>query len=342
MLKTDGCLWKERQRNVPLFVLSFVSTFCRIYTSKSSPATGRAAFAWTGRIRTGAVSENVPAARHPRNPDSAAAELGSRTLRRPAFLISIKSLVISRRGDYNLQHMKYLEETMKKAVLSLTIIAALVLSLSGCGNARPSENEAPAAEPQITADIRNSAEAEPQATPSEAEAPSVEPGRQDGERFEAVIVLEGMEETVQYEHIVNAGAGFEMDYDYESFARQSEADRERFLSTWDKPESPENYLEVTCSTEDADTVAASVSEELSKEYEILRDSRELDRAGSCIYIEASVIKGTNRMADQLQSVYIIPASDGCRIATAHYSVESAEGFGRRFAYMLNTLSVMAR
>ena len=40
-------------------------------------------------------------------------------------------------------------------------------------------------------------------------------------------------------------------------------------------------------------------------------------------------------------VYIIPAADGCRVATAHYSAEGAEGFGRRFHYFMETFSVIA-
>ena len=40
-------------------------------------------------------------------------------------------------------------------------------------------------------------------------------------------------------------------------------------------------------------------------------------------------------------VYIVPAADGCRIAAAHYSFESAEGFGRRFRYIMDTFSVLA-
>ncbi len=168
----------------------------------------------------------------------------------------------------------------------------------------------------------------------------VQIGRQDGERFEAVIMLEGMEEKVQYEHLRNAALGFEMDYDYENFQRLSEADRECFLSIWDDAAKPENYLEVTCRAEDADTVAADLREALSRDYELLEGARELEGAGSCIRIEASVIKGTNNMADQLQVVYIIPAKDGCLVATEHFSVEASEGFGRRFSYMLNTLTVL--
>ena len=164
--------------------------------------------------------------------------------------------------------------------------------------------------------------------------------REDGERFEAVIILEGMEETVQYEHIVNRTLGFEMDYDYESFERYSDPNQECFLSVWDGPGNPENFLEVSCRAEDAETVAAAVREELSGEYELTEGARELDRAGECIYIEASVLKGTNNMADQLEMVYIIPTADGCIVAAVHCAAEAAEGFARRCSYMINTISAL--
>ena len=80
--------------------------------------------------------------------------------------------------------------------------------------------------------------------------------------------------------------------------------------------------------------------ELSGEYDLTESARELDRAGECIYIEASVLRGTNNMADQLQAVYIIPAAEGCFVATAHYAAEGAEGFGHRFNYMLQTFSAI--
>ena len=217
---------------------------------------------------------------------------------------------------------------MKKTLFAFALSAALVLSMTACGKARTPESKAPADEPQVTA--------------SETSEPAAETGRQDGERFEEVIVMEGMEETVHYEHIRNDSLGFEMDYDYESFVRYTDANCERFVSTWDDQEHPENYLEVTYRAENAETVADAISATLSEDYDILRDSRELDCAGDCIRIEASVIKNTNRMAEQLQAVYIIPAPAGCRVATAHYSIESAEGFGRRFSYMMNTLSVIDR
>ena len=239
---------------------------------------------------------------------------------------------------------------MKKSIVTLTILAALLLSLSGCGSAQPAASPAPAAEPQTAADGQApAAESTPAPAPSEGQAapssPSdaaAAPARQDGERFEDVIVMEGMEETVRYEHIRNETAGFEMDYDYESFLRRSDAERECFLSVWDDPENPENYLEVTCGTGNAELVADAISATLSDEYEVYREVYDLDRAGSCIRLEASQLKGTNLMADQLQQVYIIPASDGCRIGTAHFSCEAAEGFGRRFSYMMRTLTVLDR
>ena len=170
-----------------------------------------------------------------------------------------------------------------------------------------------------------------------------EPGRQDGERFEDVILLEGMETTVRYEHVRDNALGFDMDFDYELFERHRESDREYFVSIYDLPEHPENYLEVRYSSEDARIVAASIGETLSKDYDISReDAFQLERAGSCIRIDASADVGGLTMPDQLQMVYIIPAEDGCRIATAHYSIEAAEGFGRRFRYMMDTFSAIPR
>lgn len=224
---------------------------------------------------------------------------------------------------------------MKKTLYLFVLSAALMLILVGCGKAPAAVTESSTPETATPA-------AESQSAVIETPAPSSVPGRQDGERFEDVIMLEGMEETVKYEHVVNKTLGIEMDYDYESFVRRSEADRERFVSVWDNAANPENWLEVTYSAESAAAAEASISETLSQEYELLKETRTLDRAGDCVRIEASVIKGTNNMAPQIQTVYIIPAPDGCRIATAHCAIEASEGFGRRFAYMLNTLSVISR
>ena len=222
---------------------------------------------------------------------------------------------------------------MKKELFSFVVFMTLVLSLAGCGTVPPAESERPVDEPQGTEDLYTE-------TPSAAETENV---RQDGERYEGVIRLEGMDRTVRYEHIVNKTVGFEMDYDYETFVRHSEAERERFVLAWDdNPANPEYYLEVIYSAEDAETAAAAISEVLSNDYEINRGTVELDRAGSCIRIGASEVKGGGYTADLMQMVYIIPADDGCRIATAHYGFDSSDLFGARFRAMVNTLSVIDR
>jgi len=227
---------------------------------------------------------------------------------------------------------------MKKHLIIFGISAALVLALSGCGSI-PATNTPAAESPAAVSSPLPAVET--QAAPVSTETPSA-PTRQDGERFETVIMLEGMEETVRYEHVRNDALGFEMDYDYESLTRQSFATCERFISLWDDPEQPENYLGVRSDTGDAELVADDIIADLSNEYEVTAEYRELAHAGRCIYLDASVIKGSDQLADQLQAVYVIPAPDGCRVATAHYSIEAAEGFGHRFAYMINTMTVMER
>jgi len=166
------------------------------------------------------------------------------------------------------------------------------------------------------------------------------PVRQDGERFEDVIVLEGMEEKVQYEHVRSSALGFEMDYDYENFVRVTDADRERFISVWDDPDAPENYLELRYSRQDAITAADEICGLLSDEYEVRRDDAfMLENAGSCIRIYADEVKGGGQMPEQLQTVYVIPAGDGCRIATEHCYIVESEGFSVRFRRMMDTLTV---
>ena len=234
---------------------------------------------------------------------------------------------------------------MKKTLLVCILCAALVCSLAACGKARPAGNMTPAAEPQATETPVPTAEPTEQPAPVETAQPQpapAAPARQAGEHFESTIMIEGMEEPVQYEHIRREDLGFEMDYDYERFTRTSEANREIFLSVWDDPENPEDFLELTFLPTDADTAAAFAGEALSRAYDITTVTRTLDRAGDCVRIEGSVIKGTNRMADQLQGVYVIPAPNGCIVATEHYFITEAEGFGKRFSAMLNTLSLLEK
>ena len=221
---------------------------------------------------------------------------------------------------------------MKRNFLTLLLSLTLTLSLAGCAFSRPVQSAAPTAEPA------GSAEEPADSEPADV---VVETGRQNGERFEKIILLEGMEETVQYEHVVRRAAGFEIDNEYENLVRRSEADRELFLSAWDDPAQPVNYLEVRYDTGNAELVASALNAGLAASYDTTLKETDLDRAGRCLRIEASQVKGGG-LANQLQTVFIIPAAEGCRIATAHYSREAAEGFGHRFHSMLQTLSVIDR
>ena len=226
---------------------------------------------------------------------------------------------------------------MKKTILSLLLAVAMMLSLAACG-AVSAGNNAPAAE----AESQTTASDDGQIIVEETPETPTQDERQDGERFEAVIMMEGMEETVRYEHIRREDLGFAMDYDYENFVRQSEGDRERFVSNWDDLADPQNYLEVSYDTGNANLVADAISAGLSDVYDLFQDERELDNSVKCLRIEASVIKGTNQMADRIQEIYIIPAGSGSIVARAYYAIEGAEGFGRRFAYMVRTLNTLER
>lgn len=221
-------------------------------------------------------------------------------------------------------------------VLSVALVSVLLLmmTLSGCGRndlaAEPVESDL-----NIDPIIPNES-----AEPLDATADTV---RQDGERFEAVIMLEGMEETVRYEHVRNETAGFELDYDYEMLERRGESNSECFVSRYDDPDDPENYLEVTYSAEDADTATEAVNAALLNDFDtVVMEPYTLDRAGSCVRISASDAKGGGVKSNSLRTVYIIPAVDGCRVATIHCTIESAEGFGARFSDIINTLSVINR
>lgn len=215
------------------------------------------------------------------------------------------------------------------AVLSAALVLVLLLALlAGCG-----KKDAPAETPEPAEPTETVESAEPTAAETDA-------ARQDGERFEATIVIEGMEETVKYEHIRNDAMGFEMDYDYENFVRQSEPGVERFVSVYDDPENPENYLEVRFNPQGTNTVADGIGAALSASYEIYReDAFALDGVGQCIRIDASADVGGKTMPEQLQAVYILSAPDGCRVATAHYAIVGSEGFGVRFRSMMNTFLV---
>ena len=228
---------------------------------------------------------------------------------------------------------------MKKIIATLFIFAALALSFAGCGKTPAAESKTPTAEPQVT----EAAPAPVETTPAaETPAPTPAPARQDGERFEGTFIFQGFEEIVHYEHIRREDLGFEMDYDYDLFVRQSGADYERFVYAYDDMTNPENYLEVRADTGNANLVADAMNATLSSEYDTTVVYRDMDNGEQCIRIEASVIKGTNQMAEQIEERYIIPAPDGCRIATGHYEAVDSEGFAKRLFYMVKTISAFDR
>ena len=248
---------------------------------------------------------------------------------------------------------------MKKTYLGIMLgIAVTALLIGGCGGSSTSgniENNIEAGDSKIEEneeprqdDIpeEKKEEEETKAEPVEEAGSEAEDetstGRKDGERFEDVIMLEGMEETVRYEHVINKKIGFEMDYDYESFERYTEAGSERFISVYDDPKNPESFLEVKFSREDPDSVYESIKSQ-SNGLEITeKESYDFDLAGSGIMFYINDDDGDFQASDPLQEVFIIPAGDGSLIATAHYTVEGQEGFGSRFAYIVNTIVVIDR
>ena len=214
---------------------------------------------------------------------------------------------------------------MKKTLTLLLCQILLISALGACGRKNSKEEPAGSAAPVETAEAAEETSA---------------PERQNGERFEDVIMIEGMEETIKLEHVINETAGFAMDFDYEGFLRRSASDRECFVWSYDDPENPENFVEVSYSAQDASAVVADVIETLSKDYEISKDPVTLDGAGLCTRIDASAVPGGEYTADVLQEVYVIPAADGCRVAKIQYIPEGSDGFGKRLAYLVNTITVM--
>lgn len=217
------------------------------------------------------------------------------------------------------------------SILTALLMAALVMTITGCK--KNTTTETASAEP-VVIDINDGTSDVATADPVGGESKT---GRADGERFDGTIMLEGAEETVHYEHIVNNDLGFEMDYEYEQLNRKTLADREIFISVYDDENDPSNYLEVSQSDLPVDTVITNLKIELSQKADIETETRTLENAGEVTYIEASSKDGN--MLNQMQSVYVIPAGNGTIVVRYHFSIEQAEGFAGRFRQMLNTLVV---
>lgn len=163
--------------------------------------------------------------------------------------------------------------------------------------------------------------------------------RKDGERFQSTIMLEGLEEVVNYEHLINDTIGFEMDYDYDSFSRISKSDKEIILPNYDDSSEPTNFLEIFYDNNNADTVVSNINTELSKTYDTTIDYLTSNNLGNYIHIDVSLVKN-GQLLPVLRESFVIPLNNGCLVATAHYYREAAEGIGRRFADMINTMTVI--
>lgn len=228
-------------------------------------------------------------------------------------------------------------KTERKIIIATFALLAVMVA-GGC-IPKISSTEVASTEPAVETTVPTQPVVESTSTTKPVEQ-AKKSGRKDGERFEETIILEGMEEKVQYEHVKNETIGFEIDYDYNSFVRQSDGDKEKFISVYDDLKKPENYLEITSSKESLDAAADTVIKTLSKKYKVEKESFTLNNAGNCIRIDASVEPDGVHMPNQLQMVYIVPATNGSIVATAHYAIEASEGFGRRFAYIMHTLEVI--
>lgn len=217
---------------------------------------------------------------------------------------------------------------MKQCMKLLALVLSLTMLLAAAAGCAKGKEEPQPAETESPVETAEAAE----------ETPAIE--RQHGERFEDVIMIEGMEETIKLEHFVNETAGLAMDYDYESFVCRASSDRLQIVSAYDDPETPENYIEVSYCPDDAETVADAIEKALSADYAVSRDTAVLKSGVECIHMDASATPDGAYTADVLQAVYVIPADDGCRVAHLRYLPEGSDGFGRRLSYLASTVTVM--
>ena len=225
--------------------------------------------------------------------------------------------------------------------IALGVYALTAALLVGCGaknsaevTAAPLQTAAPAATAAPVATAAPIETSAPVATPLPVPHP------QPGDRYPGSVTMDGMPQTVQYEQIRSDALGFEMGYNYERFERQSEPGRERFVLIGEDPARPEVYLEITRRSDTAESAAASIAASLSDVYNPSRGEYTLDRAGRCLTVHADVDKNNLMSIDELQSVYLFPAADGCLVAWTHNTMDSADAFGALYRGMLNTLAVL--
>lgn len=244
----------------------------------------------------------------------------------------------------------------KKAILA--VICSMALCLAACGTKANDESDPkdavkPVIEFEQTSETEETAESAETSDSADTEKAQLSDenngnssenndsssGRKDGERFETEIMIEGMTETVGYEHAISKTVGCELDYEYDSLVRNSGSDNECFMSKYDDPKDPMNYLLIKHADNDAETTLAELKGSLSDDFdEVNTEEAELDGVGKCECITASGVKNNKLPAGAMRRVYIIPADKGCITAEVNYTIESAEGFGTRFIDILNTLT----
>ena len=238
----------------------------------------------------------------------------------------------------------------KKASVAALITLALtgtMFSFAGCSDNSSDETttaaettEATTTEAEVSEETTTEAETSEETSVSEDEGT----GLKDGDRFQGTIMIEGMEEQVNYEHVIDKKIGVELDYEYEYLAKSSENDTLVFTSVYDDAENPRNYLEISFSPETDISLIEAYSPELAKDYEEVTatDFQNASSTDVPTQLDAFVSKGEAEPADSLQRIYIIPVDGGCIVGVAHFTVESAEGFGNRFGTIMRSLVVTDR
>ena len=102
-----------------------------------------------------------------------------------------------------------------------------------------------------------------------------------------------------------------------------------------------NSLEVRRETDDPETALAKIKASLTNDFDTLVEEEEmLSGAGSCVTVRAFGVKNNTIDTGSMREVTIIPAPGGCIVAEAHYTIESAEGFGGRMSSIVDTIVVL--
>lgn len=181
---------------------------------------------------------------------------------------------------------------------------------------------------------------DPDTLKTEADGSVLSSEMPDGFRFESSVWLEGMEEKVQYEHAISLNAGISIDYDYGMFTRMTGEASETFVSVYDDGAQPKNYIAISASPADGETMKGIIEAYLKQTFgSILTEQTDVGPFTGCTRFTASNPITDDFSADSVTVQYVIPANDGSRLVELYYTVETAEGFGSRMEQMLDTLQL---